>query len=78
MEALSHHQEVCVKATVENLYREILPLLGKPDHGQFLKDRLEEELYRHEILFSHERVSPFRLIVVTIVALVAGYAVGSF
>lgn len=77
METLTERQEARVKSTVENLHREILPLLKSSSNGQFLKDCLEQELYRHEMLFSHERDSPLRLIVVAIVASIASYAVGS-
>lgn len=77
METLSDRQDACVKSTVENLHREILPLLGTPEHGQFLKDMIQDELFRHEALFSHERVGPLRVVAVALVSLVAGFCIGS-
>ena len=69
METLTERQEARVKSTAENLHREIVPRLKSSGNGQLLKDRLKEELYRHEMLFSYERDSPVRLIVVAILAL---------
>ena len=77
METISDRQEASIKSTAANLHREILPLLKSASQGQFVKGLLEEELYRHEMLFSHERVSPSRLCAVAVVALVAGFAIGS-
>ncbi len=77
METLSDSQDAHIKTTSHNMLRQIRPYLESEDMGQFVKGLLEEELTRHELQSLQERIGPLPLCAIVIVALLAGFAIGS-
>ncbi|MEL6963911.1 MAG: hypothetical protein AAFO01_14250 [Pseudomonadota bacterium] len=78
MEFLPNPEEPRIKSTSRNLLRDISPYLRSADQQRHVKGLIDEELCRYEAEAVRDPIGGLALSVVTILGLVAGFAVGSW
>ena len=77
MEHLPDAHDPHIQETAAKVFQGISPYLRSPDHGRFVKDTIEDELFRHEAEAVRDPLGIFALCAVGILGLVAGFFTGS-
>ena len=77
METLPDTDDPHIKAAASNILHNILPYLKSPGHQRFVKDVIEDELFRYEAETVRDPLGISALCTVAVLGLVAGFFTGS-